>query len=115
MVANRSGAWGLDALVLQKVFARDIGLTLAYARGHEAAAPDATPGLEHLNARELVGVFPEGIYGPGNALPQALPAAPLRPKTSPRRCPSAPSTAATPSRPTHDDFTPAPHDRPGRS
>ncbi|MFE2272565.1 lysophospholipid acyltransferase family protein [Streptomyces lavendulae] len=64
VVANRSGAWGLDALVLQRVFARGIGRTLAYARGHEAAALDAAPGLEHLTARELVGVFPEGISGP---------------------------------------------------
>ncbi|MFD8291652.1 hypothetical protein ACFV2B_25990, partial [Streptomyces lavendulae] len=36
VVANRSGAWDLDALVLQKVFARAIGRTLAYARGGRA-------------------------------------------------------------------------------
>ncbi|WP_280919949.1 1-acyl-sn-glycerol-3-phosphate acyltransferase [Streptomyces sp. SPB4] len=69
VVANRSGAWDLDALVLQKVFARGIGRTLAYARGPGAVPLGAAPGpeLERLNARELLGVFPEGNSGPGTA------------------------------------------------
>ncbi|MFE2151075.1 1-acyl-sn-glycerol-3-phosphate acyltransferase [Streptomyces lavendulae] len=73
VVANRSGAWGLDALVLQKVFARGIGRTLVYAHGPGAVPLGAAPGLEpeleleleRLNARELLGVFPEGNSGPG--------------------------------------------------
>ncbi|PWK71297.1 1-acyl-sn-glycerol-3-phosphate acyltransferase [Streptomyces sp. CG 926] len=78
VVANHSGAWGLDAFVLQKVFTRTIHRPLhvpaaplvfripvigSYARKKGAIPLDPLLGLEHLNAGELVGVFPEGISG----------------------------------------------------
>ncbi|MFA7761848.1 lysophospholipid acyltransferase family protein [Streptomyces sp. NPDC048723] len=78
VVANHSGAWGLDAFVLQKVFARSLHRPLhvpaaplvfrfpvigSYARKKGAIPLDPLLGLEHLNAGELVGVFPEGISG----------------------------------------------------
>ncbi|MFE9480061.1 lysophospholipid acyltransferase family protein [Streptomyces spororaveus] len=78
VVANHSGAWGLDAFVLQKVFARSLRRPLhipaaplvfrfpvigSYARKNGAIPLDPLLGLEHLNAGELVGVFPEGISG----------------------------------------------------
>ncbi|MFJ3513996.1 lysophospholipid acyltransferase family protein [Streptomyces sp. NPDC090131] len=78
VVANHSGAWGLDAFVLQRVFARTIHRPLhvpaapvlfrvpvigSYARKKGAIPLDPLLGLEHLNAGELVGVFPEGISG----------------------------------------------------
>ncbi|MFG2709899.1 lysophospholipid acyltransferase family protein [Streptomyces goshikiensis] len=78
VVANHSGAWGLDALVLQKVFARTLRRPLhvpaapvlfrfpvigAYARKKGAIPLDPLLGMEHLTAGELVGVFPEGISG----------------------------------------------------
>ncbi|MFD8791529.1 lysophospholipid acyltransferase family protein [Streptomyces vinaceus] len=78
VVANHSGAWGLDAFVLQKVFARGLARPLrvpaaplvfrfpvvgAYARKKGAIPLDPTLGMEHLSAGELVGVFPEGISG----------------------------------------------------
>ncbi|MFG2988211.1 lysophospholipid acyltransferase family protein [Streptomyces sp. NPDC048257] len=78
VVANHSGAWGLDAFVLQRVFARSLHRPLrvpaaplvfrvpvigSYARKNGAIPLDPLLGLEHLNAGELVGVFPEGISG----------------------------------------------------
>lgn len=78
LVANHSGAWGLDAFVLQKVFARGLPRALcvpaaplvfrfpvigSYARRKGAIPLDPTLGWEHLAAGELVGVFPEGISG----------------------------------------------------
>ncbi|MFJ3960934.1 lysophospholipid acyltransferase family protein [Streptomyces sp. NPDC090036] len=78
VVANHSGAWGLDAFVLQRVFARTLHRPLhvpaapvlfrvpvigSYARKKGAIPLDPLLGLEHLNAGELVGVFPEGISG----------------------------------------------------
>ncbi|MFF4324965.1 lysophospholipid acyltransferase family protein [Streptomyces sp. NPDC001591] len=78
LVANHSGAWGLDAFVLQKVIARSVGRPLhvpaaplafrfpvigSYARKRGAFPIDPTMGWEHLNAGELVGVFPEGMAG----------------------------------------------------
>ncbi|WP_424210892.1 lysophospholipid acyltransferase family protein [Streptomyces sp. BI20] len=78
LVANHSGAWGLDAFVLLKVLARGLGRTVrvpaapiafrfpvlgAYARRHGAIPLEPTLGWEHLTAGELVGVFPEGVSG----------------------------------------------------
>ncbi|MFE5808050.1 lysophospholipid acyltransferase family protein [Streptomyces sp. NPDC056491] len=78
VVANHSGAWGLDAFVLQRVFARTLHRPLhvpaapvlfrvpvigSYASKKGAIPLDPLLGLEHLNAGELVGVFPEGISG----------------------------------------------------
>ncbi|MFJ6793567.1 lysophospholipid acyltransferase family protein [Streptomyces sp. NPDC091268] len=78
VVANHSGAWGLDAFVLMKVLAREAGRPLhvpaaplvfrfpiigSYARKSGAFPIDPLLGLEHLNAGQLVGVFPEGIAG----------------------------------------------------
>ncbi|MEV0416430.1 lysophospholipid acyltransferase family protein [Streptomyces sp. NPDC050448] len=78
VVANHSGAWGLDAFVLQKVFTRSLRRPLhvpaaplvfrfpvigSYARKKGAIPLDPMLGLEHLTAGELVGVFPEGLAG----------------------------------------------------
>ncbi|MFI1452671.1 lysophospholipid acyltransferase family protein [Streptomyces roseus] len=78
VVANHSGAWGLDAFVLQKVFARGLARPLhvpamplvfrfpvlgSYARKKGAIPLEPTLGMEHLTAGELVGVFPEGLSG----------------------------------------------------
>ncbi|GHB52270.1 acyltransferase [Streptomyces cirratus] len=78
LVANHSGAWGLDAFVLQKVLVRRIDRPLhvpaapfvfrvpvigSYARKKGAIPLDPTLGWERLAAGELVGVFPEGIAG----------------------------------------------------
>ncbi|MET9885675.1 lysophospholipid acyltransferase family protein [Streptomyces sp. NPDC006430] len=78
VVANHSGAWGLDAFVLQKVFARSLQRPLnvpaaplvfrfpvigSYARKKGAIPLDPMLGMEHLTAGELVGVFPEGLAG----------------------------------------------------
>ncbi|MEU7555949.1 lysophospholipid acyltransferase family protein [Streptomyces sp. NPDC044571] len=78
VVANHSGAWALDAFVLQKVFARHLDRPLhvpaapaafrfpvigSYARKKGAIPLDPMLGLEHLTAGELVGVFPEGMAG----------------------------------------------------
>ncbi|MCY0925427.1 lysophospholipid acyltransferase family protein [Streptomyces sp. H27-H1] len=78
IVANHSGAWGLDAFVLVKALARNLNRPLripaasltfrfpvigSYARRVGAIPLDPTLGLEHLTAGELVGVFPEGTSG----------------------------------------------------
>lgn len=78
LVANHSGAWGLDAFVLQNVLDRGLDRPLyvpaapvvfrlpvvgSYARKKGAIPLDPTLGWEHLNAGELVGVFPEGMAG----------------------------------------------------
>ncbi|MCX5193008.1 acyltransferase family protein [Streptomyces sp. NBC_00249] len=78
LAANHSGAWGLDAFVLHKVFARSLGRPLRipaapftfrvpvlgpYAQKNGAYPIEPTLGLEHLNAGGLVGVFPEGTSG----------------------------------------------------
>ncbi|MFI8262643.1 MULTISPECIES: lysophospholipid acyltransferase family protein [unclassified Streptomyces] len=78
VVANHSGAWGLDGFVLQKVFSRSLQRPLhvpaaplvfrfpvlgSYARKKGAIPLEPTLGMEHLTAGELVGVFPEGISG----------------------------------------------------
>lgn len=78
LVANHSGAWGLDAFILNKVLGRALGRPLripadpltfrfpvlgSYARKKGGFPIDPTLGLEHLNAGELVGVFPEGMAG----------------------------------------------------
>ncbi|WP_328296767.1 acyltransferase family protein [Streptomyces sp. NBC_00435] len=78
VVANHSGAWGLDALILGKVLTSHLNRPLRipaapitfrfpvigpYARRIGAIPLDPTLGLEHLTAGELVGVFPEGIAG----------------------------------------------------
>lgn len=78
VVANHSGAWGLDAFVLFKLISRNLNRNLhvpaaplifrfpvlgSYARKNGAIPLDPTLGLEHLTAGELVGVFPEGISG----------------------------------------------------
>ncbi|WP_159047306.1 lysophospholipid acyltransferase family protein [Streptomyces sp. XY332] len=78
IVANHSGAWGLDGFVLQKVLTRGLSRRLhvpaahlvfrfpvigSYARKKGAIPLDPTLGWEHLTAGELVGVFPEGMTG----------------------------------------------------
>lgn len=78
IVANHSGAWGLDAFVLHKVLTRSVRRPLhvpaaplafrfpvigSYARKIGGFPVNPMLGLEHLNAGELVGVFPEGIAG----------------------------------------------------
>ncbi|MFJ1864760.1 lysophospholipid acyltransferase family protein [Streptomyces sp. NPDC088097] len=78
LVANHSGAWGLDAFVFQRVLFRSLCRPLfipaapltfrvpalgAYARKKGAYPIDPTLGLEHLTAGELVGLFPEGMAG----------------------------------------------------
>ncbi|WP_327250745.1 lysophospholipid acyltransferase family protein [Streptomyces sp. NBC_01244] len=78
IVANHSGAWGLDAFVLVKSLTRILNRPLnipaasltfrfpvigSYARKMGAFPLDPTLGLEHLTAGELVTVFPEGISG----------------------------------------------------
>ncbi|MEU6892464.1 lysophospholipid acyltransferase family protein [Streptomyces sp. NPDC046557] len=78
LVANHSGAWGLDAFVLQNVLDRGLDRPLhvpaaplvfrvpvigSYARKKGAIPLDPTLGWEHLNAGGLVGVFPEGMAG----------------------------------------------------
>ncbi|MCX4625801.1 lysophospholipid acyltransferase family protein [Streptomyces sp. NBC_01443] len=78
IVANHSGAWGLDGFVLQKVLTRCLSRPLhvpaahlvfrlpvigSYARKKGAIPLDPTLGVEHLTAGELVGVFPEGMTG----------------------------------------------------
>ncbi|MEV7521462.1 lysophospholipid acyltransferase family protein [Streptomyces sp. NPDC091371] len=78
LVANHSGSWGLDGFVLLKVLTRSLRRPLhipatpltfrvpvlgSYARKKGAFPIDPTLGMEHLNAGELVGVFPEGIAG----------------------------------------------------
>ncbi|MFF3618293.1 lysophospholipid acyltransferase family protein [Streptomyces sp. NPDC002467] len=78
LVANHSGAWGLDAFVFHRVLTRSLRRSLripadpltfripvlgSYARKNGGFPIDPTLGLEHLNAGELVGVFPEGIAG----------------------------------------------------
>ncbi|WP_405496841.1 lysophospholipid acyltransferase family protein [Streptomyces sp. NBC_00096] len=78
VVANHSGAWGLDAFILGKALTRTLNRPLyipaapltfrfpiigSYARKSGAIPLDPTLGLEHLTAGELVGVFPEGTAG----------------------------------------------------
>ncbi|MCJ0869834.1 lysophospholipid acyltransferase family protein [Streptomyces sp. AP-93] len=78
IVANHSGAWGLDAFVLVKSLTRNLDRPLhvpaasmvfrfpvigSHARKLGAFPLDPTLGLEHLTAGDLVGVFPEGISG----------------------------------------------------
>lgn len=78
LVANHSGAWGLDAFILVKALTRHLGRPLrvpsdasvfrfpvirSYARKGGAIPLDPTLGLEYLTAGELVGVFPEGTSG----------------------------------------------------
>ncbi|MEV7611861.1 lysophospholipid acyltransferase family protein [Streptomyces sp. NPDC089799] len=78
LVANHSGAWGLDAFVLLKALARSVPrrpkvladplLFRFPVIGPHAAKLGGVPidprvGLEHLRAGELVGVFPEGMSG----------------------------------------------------
>ncbi|MCX5128494.1 lysophospholipid acyltransferase family protein [Streptomyces sp. NBC_00347] len=78
IVANHSGAWGLDAFVLVKALTRRLDRPVrvpsaspvfrfpvirSYARKGGAIPLDPTLGMEHLTAGELVGVFPEGTSG----------------------------------------------------
>ncbi|MFD7256177.1 lysophospholipid acyltransferase family protein [Streptomyces sp. NPDC059874] len=78
LVANHSGAWGLDAFVFHKVLTRGLRRPLhipadpltfripvlgSYARKNGGFPIDPTLGMEHLNTGELVGVFPEGVAG----------------------------------------------------
>ncbi|MER7760330.1 lysophospholipid acyltransferase family protein [Streptomyces sp. NPDC097619] len=78
LVANHSGAWGLDAFVLLKALSRSVPRQVRvladplvfrtpvlgpYAQAMGAVPVDPRVGLEHLRAGELVGVFPEGMSG----------------------------------------------------
>ncbi|MFI7382562.1 1-acyl-sn-glycerol-3-phosphate acyltransferase [Streptomyces sp. NPDC049813] len=85
LVANHSGAWGLDAFVLHRilhralrrpvhVYAAEVAFRLpplaAYARRHEAFTDDPTLGRDRLAAGHLVAVFPEGVAGVGKPFTQ---------------------------------------------
>ncbi|MFJ5547486.1 1-acyl-sn-glycerol-3-phosphate acyltransferase [Streptomyces sp. NPDC093225] len=78
LVANHSGAWGLDAFVLQKTLLRSLGRPLSVLAapfvfrlpvlGPYAARKGAVPigpraCMERLARGELVGMFPEGVSG----------------------------------------------------
>lgn len=78
VVANHSGAWGLDAFILHKALTRHLDRPLcmpaapltfrfpvigSYARKYGAIPLDPTLGLDQLTAGGIVGVFPEGIAG----------------------------------------------------
>ncbi|MEU9165968.1 lysophospholipid acyltransferase family protein [Streptomyces sp. NPDC048424] len=78
IAVNHSGAWGLDAFVLDKVLGRALDRRVRFlaapfvfrtpilgrhARRSGALPISPTAGIEHLNAGQLIGVFPEGIAG----------------------------------------------------
>ncbi|MCB5180847.1 lysophospholipid acyltransferase family protein [Streptomyces antimicrobicus] len=78
LVANHSGAWGLDAFVLQKVLSRSLRRRMhtlaapflfrlpllgAYAAKKGAVPSDLRAGMTRLADGELLVVFPEGVSG----------------------------------------------------
>ncbi|WP_052757783.1 lysophospholipid acyltransferase family protein [Streptomyces yangpuensis] len=78
LVANHSGAWGLDAFVLQKALHRSLRRSLhvlaapfvlrlpvlgSYAAKKGAVPIEARTAMQRLSAGELVAVFPEGVSG----------------------------------------------------
>ncbi|MEV7544500.1 1-acyl-sn-glycerol-3-phosphate acyltransferase [Streptomyces sp. NPDC089915] len=78
LVSNHSGAWGLDAFVLQKVLRRSLRRELhvlaapfvfrlpvlgPYAARMGAVPIDPRAALKRLGDGELVAVFPEGVSG----------------------------------------------------
>ncbi|MFF1698155.1 1-acyl-sn-glycerol-3-phosphate acyltransferase [Streptomyces sp. NPDC058257] len=85
MVANHSGAWGLDAFVLHKLLHRRLRRPVhfyasasvfrlpplaAYARRHDVFTDDPTLGRDRLEAGHIVAVFPEGLDGVGKPFSQ---------------------------------------------
>ncbi|WP_051820247.1 lysophospholipid acyltransferase family protein [Streptomyces sp. NRRL S-920] len=78
LIANHSGAFGLDALVLHNLLLRELSRPVyfyaspvvfrlpavaSYARHHGVFADDPTLGRDRLTDGHLVGVFPEGLDG----------------------------------------------------
>ncbi|MFH7600504.1 lysophospholipid acyltransferase family protein [Streptomyces racemochromogenes] len=78
LVANHSGAWGLDAFVLQKALMRSLRRPLhvlaapfvfrlpvlgRYAARKGAVPIDPRAAIKRLGDGELVAVFPEGVAG----------------------------------------------------
>ncbi len=78
LVANHSGAWGLDAFVLQKALHRSLQRSLhvlaapfvfrlpllgSYAAKKGAVPIDPRSAMHRLSAGELIVVFPEGVSG----------------------------------------------------
>ncbi|GAA1366922.1 lysophospholipid acyltransferase family protein [Streptomyces beijiangensis] len=94
VVANHSGAWGLDAFVLHKLLHRELCRPVhfyasalafrlpalaAYARRHDAFTDDPTLGQDRLEAGHLVAVFPEGVDGVGKPFSQRYRLRPFSP------------------------------------
>ncbi|MEV1021056.1 1-acyl-sn-glycerol-3-phosphate acyltransferase [Streptomyces sp. NPDC050264] len=94
LVANHSGAWGLDAFVLHKLLHREVRRPVhlyasavafrlpplaSYARRHDAFTDDPTLGRERLEAGHLVAVFPEGLDGVGKPFSQRYRMRPFSP------------------------------------
>ncbi|MFJ9038821.1 1-acyl-sn-glycerol-3-phosphate acyltransferase [Streptomyces sp. NPDC102406] len=94
LIANHSGAWGLDAFVLHKLlhrelrrpvhfYASEVAFRLpplaAYARRHHAFTDDPTLGRDRLEAGQLVAVFPEGLDGVGKPFSQRYRLRPFSP------------------------------------
>ncbi|MBW5422083.1 glycerol acyltransferase [Streptomyces sp. BG9H] len=94
LIANHSGAWGLDAFVLHNLLHRELGRPVyfyasqvvfrmpalaSYARHHGAFADDPTLGRDRLTDGHLVGVFPEGFDGVGKPFSQRYRLRPFSP------------------------------------
>ncbi|WP_164720818.1 lysophospholipid acyltransferase family protein [Streptomyces sp. W1SF4] len=78
LVSNHSGAWGLDAFVLQKALVRSLRRSLhvlaapfvfglpvlgPYAARKGAVPIDPRAAMQRLGDGELIAVFPEGVAG----------------------------------------------------
>ncbi|MFD9374093.1 lysophospholipid acyltransferase family protein [Streptomyces sp. NPDC059999] len=78
IAVNHSGAWGLDAFVLDKVLGRALDRRVRFlaapfvfrtpilgrhARRNGALPIGPTAGVDHLDAGRLVGMYPEGVAG----------------------------------------------------
>ncbi|MFI7320730.1 1-acyl-sn-glycerol-3-phosphate acyltransferase [Streptomyces venezuelae] len=94
VVANHSGAWGLDAFVLHKLLYRELRRPVhvyaspvvfrlpavaAYARRHDVFTDDPTLGRDRLAAGHLVALFPEGLDGVGKSFSQRYRLRPFNP------------------------------------
>ncbi|WP_055565696.1 1-acyl-sn-glycerol-3-phosphate acyltransferase [Streptomyces atriruber] len=94
LIANHSGAWGLDAFVLHNLLHRELRRPVyfhaspivfrlppvaSYARQHGAFADDPTLGSDRLTEGHLVGVFPEGLDGVGKPFSQRYRLRPFSP------------------------------------